>query len=230
MGVTFGPADSRVQHAAAKLRAEFHKTLDEAGVTIYYLMAYAPRDRSGKPKGPSLMLHGYPCAAIVKVNSLLLRAQGLLDCTIRIDGDDWADRPDDEKLAIIDHELEHVEVFVKSRDRDGEVVYETDDLGRPVTNLKPHDFHGGGFRSIVKRHQGAALETKFAIDTSLQMQRALEFDPTPIVAEKLTLPNISFRDAVRRACEEGRLCKDHPAAHVLGRREHVLPDGEVVRR
>lgn len=218
MGVTYQPADSRVEHAAAKLRKEYHKELDEAGVTVCYLMAFAPVGKDGEVKGSALKLHGYPCAAIVKVNNLLLRAQGVMDCTIQIDGDEWAERPDEEKLAILDHELEHIQVTAKRKDNNGAWIYETDDLGRPLTHLKHHDFYGGGFKSIMYRHQGSALETKFAIDTSLKMQRELKFDPTPIVAEKLAAaPQMRFRDAVRQAIDEGRLSigQDHPAAFLL---------------
>lgn len=235
MSTTYQPADQKVHHAAARLRKEYHKDLDEAGVTVCYLMAFAPTDKQGTPKGPSIKLHGYPCAAIVKVNNLLLRAQGVMDCTIIIDGDEWSDRPDEEKLAIIDHELEHIEVTLKRRDNEGHPIFETDDLGRPVTNLKNHDFHGGGFKSVMHRHQGAALETKMVIDASLKMQTALTFDPTPAVAEKMAAePTMSFGDAVRKAVAEGRLKlgADHPAAFLLkrnGQRERVLADGEVVQ-
>lgn len=230
MPTTYQPADQRVHHAAAKLRAEFHKPLDEAGVTVAYIMAFAPRDKEGYATGPALMLHGYPCAATVKVNNLLLRSQGMMDCTICIDGDEWNDRPDDEKLAIIDHELEHIEVTELRRRDDGTGIYKTDDLDRPVTKLKPHDFHGGGFRTIMTRHKGAALETRLAISAGLKMQTALEFDPTPIVAKKLTAePTMRFSDAVRQALAEGRIEQGHGAAlWLLNKGERVLPDGEVI--
>lgn len=215
---TYQPADSRIQHAAAELRKQYHQHLDDAGVTVCYLMAFAPVGKDGEIKGPALKLHGYLCAAIVKVNSLLLRAQGMMDCTIQIDGDEWADRPDEEKLAILDHELEHIQVTAKRKTNQGAWIYETDDLDRPLVHLKNHDFHGGGFKSIMHRHQGSAIETKLVIDASLKMQTALNFDPTPIVAQKLAAaPEMRFSDAVRQAMNEGRIGKDHPAAFLLER-------------
>ena len=76
-----------------------------------------------------------------------------------------------------------------------------------LTTLKNHDFHGGGFKSIMHRHLGAALETKLAIDAGLKLTQAIGFDPSPF----------TFREAVTQAIAEGRIGKESPAALWLNR-------------
>jgi hypothetical protein len=122
------------------------------GATFYI----AKTNDRGEKVGPPLRLHGYGAAAIVKVNGEKHRAQGLPDASIIIDGDSWKETSEESRIALIDHELEHLERVL----RKGAPV--EDDLGRPKLKCKLHDWQLGGFRVIAERHLEHALEVQNA--------------------------------------------------------------------
>jgi hypothetical protein len=120
------------------------------------------------------MLHGYPCAATIKLNNLKDRVQGKGDVTIEIDGESWKDRTEPQQRAILDHELYHLMVKRKN----GEVV--TDDIGRPKFELRPHNLVVGGFAEIVARHGEEALDYEHLLAAHKQVHKVtgknLEFE------------------------------------------------------
>lgn len=126
-----------------------HHHGDLAGneVTVGVLWAVSDSEK------PALSHHGYPAAAIVSINALKLRAQGMPDATIAISEAWWKGASDASREALIDHELYHLQVM---RDRDGGV--KLDDLGRPRLSMRKHDFEIGGFDRILERHGRAAVE------------------------------------------------------------------------
>lgn len=125
-----------------------HQELKNCGVTIQVMLAHAAtNEETGQTEGPAVLLHGYPCCAIVKVNSLKDRAEGKRDATITLDGDNWKDWPEPKRLAILDHELQHLQLTGK-----------VDDCGRPKLKVRLHDWQLGGFHAIVQRHEAEAVE------------------------------------------------------------------------
>jgi len=165
---TYDAAPPEVEEYAADLRLKFHGQLDACGVRIHYIMARATRNEDGDRVGVAIKLHGVRALAKVKINGLADRAEGKADATITIDGDEWPDWSEERRIAVIDHELQHVEV-VFERDsqtvwktddfeRDSQTVWKTDDLGRPVLRLRPHDFDVRGFDVIRARHGMASVE------------------------------------------------------------------------
>jgi hypothetical protein len=66
---------------------------------------------------------------------------------------------DDEKRALIDHELYHLET---KRNKDGQI--KLDDLGRAEYKLRPHDREFGWFDSIARRWGKHSLESKQAVE------------------------------------------------------------------
>jgi len=147
------PASSDVAALIQDVIAEHYPDLAEAEVRISAFFAWP-----GKNGGPAVKLHGYPCAAVVKINSNpKARMDGLPDATITIDGVGWADQwDDDQKRALIDHELHHV-LVVRDK-KTGEI--KSDDSGRPKLAMKPHDWQFGGFDDIARRHGRAAFEVQ----------------------------------------------------------------------
>jgi hypothetical protein len=133
----------------AEVMEEYHPELTKAEVKVG-LLAQWPGNN-----GDPLKLHGYPCAATVKITPYRLRVQGIADAIITLDGPSWEDRPHEEQVAILDHELYHLETV---RDEDGELV--ADDAGRPKLKLRLHDWSLGGFAEISRRHKNAALEVQ----------------------------------------------------------------------
>jgi hypothetical protein len=141
------------------LISENYPELLETEVTVRCLYAHAARDKDGNPKGPALKFGNYPAAAIIRVNSTKCRIQGKRDCTIEIDGDDWESLSEQERVALLDHELFHLEVKRTKRRKNGSGgEIKTDSLGRPKLGCRQHDFQVGGFDTIVKRHKTASLE------------------------------------------------------------------------
>lgn len=141
---------------------KYHTRLESAGVTIGMLFVFAEIDDQGELTGPALKLHGIPAAAVVKSLSLKLRAHGLPDIELLIDGDGWDDRPKKEMVAILDHELTHVEPVFKDN------ALQLDRLGRPRTVMRPHDYDFGWFIEVVERHNAASIESKQAKQFMMQ--------------------------------------------------------------
>jgi hypothetical protein len=163
--------DDEVEELIQKVLKNWHKdrlflkSVDEIDVgAIFYL---AKTDANGEVIGPPLKLHGYTCAATIKVNSLKHRAQGLADATICIDGESWKDSSQERRISLIDHELEHLERVIKG---DAPAV---DDLMRPLLRVKLHDWQLGGFRVIAERHREAAWEVEMAQDFATEYGQLL---------------------------------------------------------
>ena len=152
---TYDTSSKDVEKLAAALRTKSHQHLDVAKVAIGYLFAYAPKDKKGDPKGPAIKNHGYPAAALVKVTSHKDRVAGLPDAVIILDGDQWPEWSEERRGAVLDHELEHLKL---KTDREGAV--RSDDNGRPLLKVKPHDFQVGGFSAVIDRHGEQAVEAQ----------------------------------------------------------------------
>jgi hypothetical protein len=131
----------------------YHPQLRDAGVTFTCLMAYAPTDKNGDPTGPALTHGGYAALATVKIIGLKERADGRADVEITVDGDRWSEVPESRRYALIDHELEHLEL---KYDKDANVL--RDDLDRPKLGVRKHDHQYGWFDAIVRRHGKDAME------------------------------------------------------------------------
>lgn len=151
---TYSKASSEIHTMVKAIIAQHHPELRDAGVTIDVLVALAKRNKDGGKIGFAVSRYGHPCAAQVRVNPLRKRALGLADAEITIDGDEWTDWSETRRLAILDHELTHLQVRPGP---EGE-KFKTDDLRRPCLYCKPDDWYINGFRSIVDRYGEEAME------------------------------------------------------------------------
>ena len=156
---TYTQAPPEIRARLMSLAQSYHRELIEAEVTFSVLMAAAQRDEhTGEPKGPALTkAGGWPALAKVRIVSLRDRVAGIADVQILLDGDQWEEHSPERMDAILDHELEHIEV---QRDDEGQI--KADDCGRPKLRLKLHDWELGGFDAIVERHQEIAVELEAA--------------------------------------------------------------------
>jgi hypothetical protein len=150
MPTTYEKCDESVERIVADVIAKYRDDLREAGVTVALLFA-----RNGD--GPAVKLHGYECAATIKITSQKDRAKGNADAEIVIDESRWSDLTDAERHALIDHELYHLEIKLDDANQ-----IETDDGGRPVLKMRLHDAEIGIFRKIIERHGPAALDAQIA--------------------------------------------------------------------
>lgn len=152
-------ADDEAMELLAEVMADHHRErLVELGVTVALMVAVAEVDDSGKPVGPALKHNGYTALAVARVLPLKLRAHGLPDAEITIDGDRWTDMNSGERRALLDHDLTHLVPILK----DGRVM--RDDLGRPRLKMRLHDFQFGWFLEVAERHGECSQERKQAAE------------------------------------------------------------------
>lgn len=164
MPTSFSEAPAAVRDLAVGLIEAHYQDLKEGDVTITYLMAH-------NPDGPALTKGGWPCKALVKINSLRDRVAGLSDCLILLDEDGWREWSAKHQLAVMDHELFHVLVC---RNKVGAIKY--DDANRPKLKLRPHDFECTGFHAIARRHGAHSVEVQGIEGVSkVWLQREFDF-------------------------------------------------------
>jgi len=125
---------------------KYHTELVGAGVTVEILLA-------SNDEGSAVKLHGWPCYATIKVMSYKDRVAGSADARMIIDLDRWKDLHAKQRDALVDHELEHLELVLDKLNN-----IKLDDIGRPKLRCKPHDFELTGFNSVIRRHEDAAIE------------------------------------------------------------------------
>lgn len=108
---------------------------------------------------PALKLHGYPCAAVIRVVGLKERAKGHGDVEITIDEEVWHTSDTAQQRALIDHELRHIALKM---DPKNEKQVKLDSAGRPKIGMHKHDLQVGWFRDIAERHGDASFEVQQA--------------------------------------------------------------------
>lgn len=179
MGIVYWKADDGVKQLVTDVINSWHPDLSDAKVNVGVLMAYTNKE------GESAVKHsGYPALATVKIVSLKDRVSKGYDAEMLIDAESWKSFSDKHKMALLDHELSHLEVKrakVKDKDKDdgddeedvlkddgadasspkpvpvGQVIL--DDVGRPVLRTKRGDYNAGdGFLTVAARHGQFSME------------------------------------------------------------------------
>lgn len=157
--------DAPQSKAIAAMMHKYHVDLEKAGVTVECLLAT-------NPDGSPVKHHGWPCYAKIKIMSLEQRVAGSADARMVIDLDRWSDLHENQRNALVDHELEHLELVLDKLKKP-----KRDDIDRPKLRIKPHDYELTGFDSVIRRHEDAAIEVanyrKFEMTDGCQM--LLEF-------------------------------------------------------
>lgn len=146
---TFQKCPQSVRDLANDILCQFetHKPLLDARVTVDYVFAYSDKDEvTGEPTGNALSKNGCKALGICRKIPLKDRALGRSDAEIALDGDWWEEATEDEQRALLDHELHHLAVKIDKR---GLV---RDDLGRPVIQMRKHDYEFGWFKVVAARH------------------------------------------------------------------------------
>jgi hypothetical protein len=146
MSKTYELAPAEVKERADKLISQYHHDIENAAVRIDYLFATSD-------SGNAVMLHGYPCLAVVRIVNLKDRAKKNADAEITIDAEAYKTMTDAQKDGLLDHELHHL---IVKRDKDG--GFDLDDLYRPKLKLRKHDWQMGWFEEIARRHGPASPE------------------------------------------------------------------------
>lgn len=154
MGITYERASDETQRLINRVLIEHHGELHDAGVRIDALMA-CKIDRETGEQSQALKDRNYPIAAKIQVTSYADRVRGIADAKLTIDAYAWSRLPETRREALIDHELEHLDVVI---DKEGQI--KRDDLGRPKLKIRPHDFELGWFTAVAERHGEAAIEVR----------------------------------------------------------------------
>lgn len=158
------PSQDIVDVIAQTMRAH-HQRLEAIGLKLSVLVARSEGDEESALKN-----HGYPALAITKILNLKLRAYGLGDAEILIDGGRWDLLSRRQRTALIDHELTHLEPVEKKG------MLARDDLGRPKLEVRLHDIVIGGFTEVAQRHGSESIESgEYRAARELMDQIELEF-------------------------------------------------------
>lgn len=163
-------ADKQVDELIAKATKLWHTDLLDAGAVVKAISIYPELDDAGRPKSPAIKHGGAPAAAQIKVASVRERVIGNCDAIMEIDGYRWNSLDDGSRMALIDHELEHLVVTV---DKSG--APQRHDDGRPKLSTKPDDWSLTGFVDVVKRHGAKALEAMAIKSVAEQCQELMPF-------------------------------------------------------
>ncbi len=146
--------DADVEEMLDEAKSRFHQELCNNDVTVGLLKAERKKRKDGTwTDGPVLAVRGHTCAATIQITSTKHRALGVPDAIITINWEWWGNHNNGLRLAMLDHELTHIEVEL-----DGEGVGKRDDVDRPKLLTRYHDWEFGGFLSIVQRHGINAVE------------------------------------------------------------------------
>ncbi len=151
---TFRKAEASVCKMVVQCAQKYHPTLVSVGVTVETLMAHGQVNKDGEITGPALKKNGVRAEAMIRRTSHKDRVAGLSDAILYLDGDTWGGHSEPRQIALIDHELTHLELV-----EDGDGGYVLDDCFRPKLKLKPHDAEIGVFFSVMQKHGSEALDT-----------------------------------------------------------------------
>lgn len=157
MSTIYTRAPKEVIELANQVIDRFHPEFKDAELKVDFIFAL------GESMGPAIKHGGYPANAICRIISLKDRVKGNGDAEIVIDGDQWNDWSEEQRQALLDHELHHIIIQrVGGMHWHGEGVMLRDDSGRPKLKLRKHDAQFGWFEVIAQRHGAASFECQQA--------------------------------------------------------------------
>lgn len=218
---------------ARLLITKYHQELADFDVRIDYMFAFAELDKeTSEKKGPAIKHNGWPALGLASRIKLKDRAKGMGDCEILLDADAWKVMPEAQRLALLDHELEHFEV---KRDKFGGVV--TDDLDRPVITIREHDRQHGWFDNIARRHGINSFEVEQFRDILIEaggtyaphilLAGSLEATENAPASKELQAVNDAMT-ALRNAMDQGELNLPTGRPRLVPKFEDVAPEVESV--
>lgn len=154
MPKTYSDAPDECRVMVEEIVRKHYPDIDRAQVKIDLVSVATDSEDS-----PALTLHGYPCAAVIRVVGVKDRAKGHGDVEIVIDEVLWHDSSIERQRALIDHELRHIALKM---DPKNDKIVKLDSNGRPKIGLHKHDVQVGWFSDIAKRHGDASFEVQQA--------------------------------------------------------------------
>jgi len=170
MPKSFDKAGPEVMKFVEEATAKWHPDLAANDVRIAVLMVEPAKTEDGEPTGHVITVNRQPAAACIRILPIKTRIISGKDVLIEIDSDKWHSLTSNQSLALIDHELTHLEV---EKDDEGQVIM-TEDL-RPKLKSIPDEIAITGFMSVIKRHGIDALEAQNIREVVDQCQLVFDF-------------------------------------------------------
>lgn len=156
MGKKYEPAKPSELKILQDVLEKHHPRLTQLKTRVAMIFVFDQLDEQGHAKAQVLKHRGVWAAAVAKINSLKLRAQGLADAEITVDQYVWERSDPATRVAILDHELTHLDPKFKDN------VPQLDDLNRPKLQMRYHDFEHGWFVEVAERNGAASIEVQQA--------------------------------------------------------------------
>lgn len=147
--------DDETQRTLSRVREAYYGEY-LVGVTIDAM--FVQHDDPDKKDEQVLTHGGYPAAATCRIVNTRDRAAGMADVQIVIDRAVWASYLPNDRDALLDHELHHIERVLES---DG-TTPKRDVQGRPKLALRKHDWQLGWFNEVAERHGKHSTEVRQA--------------------------------------------------------------------
>ena len=156
MAKGYEKADPEVRGLLKRAIEKWHPELAEFKARVQVLMVSPELDGNDEPKAPALTGNGgHPALAKVRIAKPRDRLLAKYDVLIEIDAHAWADLIEAERLAVLDHELEHV---VIARDSGGAEKFNDDKTIKLRT--RRDDWCLTGFHAVASRQNEYALEVQ----------------------------------------------------------------------
>lgn len=156
MPVTFEAAAAETIEFIDRVMHRYHGPKHDLESTVQCLMVSPPVDENGDATGPALKHRGQKAYATIRQTKPAERALGHADIEIKISQPEWEEMSEDERTALIDHELEHLEPKIDKKTGSAQ----RDDHERPVFCGRDHDWEVGWFFSIARRHGIDSIECR----------------------------------------------------------------------
>lgn len=147
--------------------ATYHPALLEANVKVAFTMA-RKFDSQEQPIH-CVKFAGANAAAVTRKVPPRRRVYDEHDAEIEVDGLTWDELSEPQRIALLDHELNHIVVSVGDDN-----AVQLDDMGRPKVRLIPDDFTLTGFYAIGRRHGRTALEWRSVAHVHTELLRVIE--------------------------------------------------------
>jgi hypothetical protein len=118
---------------------------------------------------PCLRLHGNAAFAVIHLVRGSQRVHVNHDAEISIDAFNWTNANEETRIAVIDHELEHI---IIAKDRHG--IVKKDDNDHVKLRMKADDYALTGFYAVIERHGINSAECISIHPVSLRINEAVE--------------------------------------------------------
>jgi hypothetical protein len=128
---------------------ERYEPLKGYDIKIQLFYKHGKKDKDGYLKTPALQKNGVAVYAQTKIVSAFNRITDEIDVKIIINKDLWETCSKEEKLSILDDQLNYIEI---KEDKNGEPVMISEDSDKVQLKLRKPDFYCEGFLDIMNIH------------------------------------------------------------------------------